>query len=161
MRKDHHGFVLPALMVLLLDLVSKYLILKTIPVHGSVTVVHGFFNLVHVRNRGMAFGFLNRPGSDFQSYFLVSATLCAVVLLVYWFIRLKRHEWRMALGLSFIMGGALGNLIDRLRWGEVVDFLDFHAGSYHWPAFNVADSAITVGTIWLALSILFVRPPNN
>jgi signal peptidase II len=141
--------------VIVLDQITKWVVLRTIPVYESYPVIQGFFNLVHVRNRGIAFGIMNRPGSQIILYLLTFVTLAAVVLLVLWFTRLKAEEGKAGLGLSLVVGGALGNLIDRVRMGEVVDFLDFHVGAYHWPAFNVADSAITVGTIWLALGILF------
>ena len=118
-------------------------------------LISGFFNLVHVRNRGMAFGIMNRPGADWGFTLLLCATLGAVALLLFWFYRLKSEDKGMAIPLSLILGGAIGNLLDRMRFGEVIDFLDFYIGPYHWPAFNVADSAITVGTLWLAVSLLF------
>ena len=118
-------------------------------------LISGFFNLVHVRNRGMAFGIMNRPGADWGFTLLLCATLGAVALLLFWFYRLKSEDKGMAIPLSLILGGAIGNLLDRMRLGEVIDFLDFYIGPYHWPAFNVADSAITVGTLWLAVSLLF------
>lgn len=161
MKKNYLLFVCPALSVIVLDQITKSIVLKTIHFHASLPVIGGFFNLVHVRNRGMAFGLLNRPGSDFSFYFLVSATIAAVLLLVFWFIRLKEEERKLAIGLSLILGGALGNLIDRLRFHEVVDFLDFYIGNYHWPAFNVADSAITLGTLWLVANMVFQRPKKQ
>jgi signal peptidase II len=88
----------------------------------------------------------------------VAATIAAVLLLLFWFTKLKDEERRLIFGLSLILGGAIGNLIDRLRLREVIDFLDFHLGAYHWPAFNVADSAITVGTFWVAINLLFYSP---
>jgi signal peptidase II len=90
-------------------------------------------------------------------YFLVAASLGAVVLLLVWFLKLKDGDSRLTLGLSLILGGAVGNLIDRLRFREVIDFLDFYLGQYHWPVFNLADSAITVGTFLVALSLIFKR----
>lgn len=147
--------MLPALIIIILDQLSKYIVVQTIQIHESITVMSGFFNLVHVRNRGMAFGMLNHGDIDFGFYILVFATIVAIALLIFWFSRLKREEWRLVLGLSFVLGGALGNLIDRLRLQEVIDFLDFYLGSFHWPAFNVADSAITVGTFWIVLNMVF------
>ena len=149
--------VWPALAVIVLDQVSKWAVIRSLKVHESVPVITGFFNLVHVRNRGMAFGFMNRSDIDLAFYFLVAASLGAVVLLLIWFFRLKEGDIRLQLGLSLILGGALGNLIDRLRFGEVIDFLDFYLGPYHWPAFNLADSAITAGTFLVALSLIFQR----
>jgi signal peptidase II len=103
----------------------------------------------------MAFGIMNRPGADWGFILLLGATLGALALLLFWFYRLKSEDRRTAFPLSLVLGGAAGNLLDRVRLGEVIDFLDFYLGSYHWPAFNVADSAITVGTLWLAASLLF------
>lgn len=161
MKRNYRLLTLPALAVIVLDQISKYIILRGLELHATIPVINGFFNLVHTRNRGMAFGLLNRPGSDLSTYFLVAATFVAVVLLVFWFTRLKKEEGRLVFGLSLILGGAIGNLIDRLRLGEVIDFLDFHIGTYHWPAFNVADSAITVGTFWVAINLLFFSPKSR
>lgn len=151
-------FMIPAVAIVALDQVSKHLVMRAIPFHESIPLLDGFFNLVHIRNRGMAFGLMNRPGSSLSTYLLVAATLVAVGLLIFWFTRLKDKGLTMVLPLSFILGGAIGNLIDRVRMGEVIDFLDFYIGPYHWPAFNVADSAITVGTLWLAIQVLFRNP---
>jgi signal peptidase II len=147
--------VWPALAVLLLDQLSKLVIIHALQVYESVTVLKGFFNLVHIRNRGMAFGIMNRPEVDLPFYILLAATIGAVVLLLVWFFTLKQTAGRTILGLSLILGGAIGNLIDRIRFREVIDFLDFYVGPYHWPAFNVADSAITVGTFLVAISLIF------
>ena len=155
MKRNVHLLIWPALSIVVLDQVSKYIVMTSVEIHRSIPVISGFFNLVHTRNRGMAFGIFNRPGSDLGYYLLLSATFVAVILLLFWFSRLKKEERVLAPGLSLILGGAIGNLADRIRLREVIDFLDFYIGPYHWPAFNVADSAITVGTIWVVLSLLF------
>ena len=160
-KRNTYLLIVPALAVILLDQISKYIVLRTIALHESIPVIGGFFSLVHTRNRGMAFGLMNRPGSDFSFYFLVAATMAAVLLLLFWFTKLKDEERRLIFGLSLILGGAIGNLIDRLRLREVIDFLDLHLGTYHWPAFNVADSAITVGTFWVAINLLFYSPKSS
>lgn len=147
----------PALAVITLDQASKYLIVRLIPLFGSIPVINGFFNLVHVRNRGMAFGLMNRPDPGFMFYLLVFASIGAIILLGYWALHLKNENWKITLGLSLILGGAIGNMIDRLRLKEVIDFLDFSIGSYHWPSFNIADSAITVGAFWLAINIIMAQ----
>ena len=147
--------LLPALSVVALDQISKIVLAYNIPKYASVPVIKGFFNLVHVRNRGMAFGLMNRPGHVFKLYFLIAATLGAIVLLLFWFRKMKDEDHNITIGISLILGGAVGNLIDRIRLGEVIDFLDFYVGSYHWPAFNVADAAITIGIFWLAVNTLF------
>ena len=119
------------------------------------------FNLVHVRNRGMAFGLMNRPGQGLQFYFLVAATIGAIVLLLFWFRKMKDEDYKIIIGLGLILGGAVGNFIDRIRLGEVIDFLDFYAGPYHWPAFNVADTAITVGILWLVVHTMIRKPSKK
>lgn len=158
MKRDYYLLTLPALVVIVLDQISKFFIIHLLDIHETIPVISGFFNLVHVRNRGMAFGLMNRPdGGNFSFYFLVAATILAVILLVFWFVGLKKNEKKLILGFSLIIGGAVGNLIDRLRLREVIDFLDFFIGPYHWPAFNVADSAITLGTFWIGINIILQR----
>ena len=154
-KRDYYLFTIPALTIIALDQVSKCIVLRTIPLHGFVSVIGGFFNLVHTRNRGMAFGLMNRPGNQLGLILLVGATLAALAIILFWFFKLKEQDRRFILPLSFILAGAVGNLIDRVRLGEVIDFLDFYMGSCHWPAFNIADSAITIGTFWLAILMLF------
>lgn len=153
--------VMAALAVVLLDQASKLAVTHWIPLHGSVTVIPEFFDLVHIRNRGMAFGILNRPDGSPAYYLLVGGTLAAVILLLFWFRKTAGSNPKAGLGLALIIGGAVGNLVDRIRLREVVDFLDVYAGSFHWPAFNVADSAITVGSVWLAVVLLREGPPDQ
>ena len=157
MKKRYYLMACPAVAVIILDQLSKWAVVSRLRIHEGVPVITGFFDLVHVRNRGMAFGLMNRPGIDFTFYFLVAASLGAIVLLLLWFLKLKDGDNRLTVGLSLILGGAVGNLIDRLRFREVIDFLDFYLGQYHWPVFNLADSAITVGTFLVALSLIFKR----
>jgi signal peptidase II len=147
--------LLPASLVIGLDQFTKLLVIHVLRLYESVVVIPGFFDLVHVRNRGIAFGLLNQLGAIWSSIALSALTAAAVILLIFWLTRLREDDRRMAFGLSLIIGGAVGNLIDRIRLGEVVDFLDFYVGSFHWPAFNVADSAVTLGTFWVALSMIF------
>ena len=161
MKREYHLLALPALCIIALDQTSKFAVNRHIQSYESIPVISGFFNLVHVRNRGMAFGILNRPDYDFSFYFLVAATVGAIALLLYWYTSLKDKNRVLVIGLSFILGGAVGNLMDRLRLREVIDFLDFHIGLYHWPAFNVADSAITVGTFWVAINLLLTSPKKS
>lgn len=132
-------------------------VLQHLSPHESIPVISGFMNLVSVRNRGMAFGLMNNPNASWSFYLLLLIGLGAVALLVFWTSRLNEDEGRLIPGLALILGGALGNVIDRLAYGEVIDFLDFYVGTYHWPAFNVADSAITVGTFWVMAILLFQR----
>jgi signal peptidase II len=154
-RRNYPLMICPALLIILADQISKFAVMRCLQVHESVPVITGFFDLVHVRNKGMAFGFLNRPDINFGFYMLVAASIGAIVLLTVWFINLKKSDNFTVLTLSLILGGAVGNLIDRLRFREVVDFLDIYIGQYHWPAFNVADSAITIGALLLAITMFF------
>jgi signal peptidase II len=157
LRRNYALIIWPALLVIVLDQLSKLFVIQGLRIHESVRVIDGFFNLVHVRNRGMAFGLMNRPHADFAFWFLVVASLTAIGLLLFWFFRLKDGDSTITLGLSLILGGAVGNLIDRLRFRAVVDFLDVFIGPYHWPAFNIADAAITTGTFLVAISLIFKR----
>lgn len=137
-----------AIAAALLDQLSKLLVVRTMP-YGEVIPLTGFFNLVHARNPGAAFSFLADAGG-WQRYFLIVVTvLISAWLVVMLWRRPPRHE---ALSLALILGGALGNLADRVNRGFVVDYLDFHWGTRHWPAFNLADVWITSGVALLLLA---------
>ena len=137
-----------ALLVVMLDQFFKIVITRSFT-YGESRPVTGFFNLVLVYNKGAAFSFLSDAGG-WQTPALVVFAFVAIGL-VGTFIMRSPGRSMLNTGLALILGGALGNLIDRLRYGQVVDFLDFHAAGWHWPAFNVADSAITVGAALLIL----------
>jgi len=154
-KKAHWLLLLPAGAIIILDQLSKIWATRIVRTYETIPLISGILDLVHVRNRGMAFGMLNRVGNEWQSYVLIAATLVAIAIIVFWFSRLENGSHGAVIGLSLVLGGAIGNLIDRVRFREVIDFLDFHIGHYHWPAFNLADSAITVGTLWLAVHLLF------
>jgi signal peptidase II len=147
--------LLPVLLVgVALDLVTKYLVLQNMPLGSHIPIIKGFFNLVHVHNRGAAFGLLSSWSLDFVRVFFVCTTAIVLAVVGYLWWRLPEEQGLAALGYSLIMAGALGNLVDRLRFGEVVDFLDFYWGHYHWPAFNVADSLVCLGAgvlVWVIL----------
>jgi signal peptidase II len=148
-----------ALVVVILDQVTKLWIQKSMVLYTSHQVIPDFFNLVHVLNRGAAFGFLNRSDIRWQTYFFFAATALAVLIINH-LLRLARDGDRLLVtGLGLILGGAIGNLIDRIRTGEVVDFLDFYWKSYHWPAFNVADIAIFLGSMGLLVAFYRMRRP--
>lgn len=137
--------------LLLLDQLTKELALRRLDPLGAVEVTP-FFNLVLVWNRGVSFGFLGGAGAA-APWLLAALALSISALLAVWLRRERRALPRLALWL--VLAGALGNVVDRARFGAVVDFLDFHAAGYHWPAFNVADSAIVVGAGLLLLDSLF------
>ena len=137
--------------ILILDLVTKQWALATFEGLGRVRVT-SFFNFVLVWNPGISFGMF-QSGGDIGRWLLIALALAIATILVFWLRREQRLWPRLAIWL--ILAGALGNVIDRIRFGAVVDFLDFHALGYHWPAFNVADSAIVVGAAILVLDSLF------
>lgn len=141
-----------ALAVTVLDQATKLQVQKHLKLFTAVEVVPGFFNLVHTVNRGAAFGFLNTQDTDWQVYFFIAAAALAVVIIANLLSKAENEGRLFVCALGLILGGAIGNLIDRLRLGEVIDFLDFAIGSYHWPAFNVADIAITCGSLALIVS---------
>ncbi len=157
-RRHYLWLILPALGVVFLDQLTKQIILSKIAIYETIPVIQGFFDLVHVRNKGMAFGIMNHAKSNSGMWLLVALSAVAIVLLLAWFFRMKDESAFFTLSLSLILGGAVGNIIDRLRFGEVIDFLDVYVGSHHWPAFNIADAAITVGTLMVAANLLFARP---
>jgi len=138
--------------ILILDQATKIWIQNTIPLWESKTVIPGLFNLVHVLNKGAAFGFLADLDGNMQTYFFIGITGLAVVLIFHLLRTVHRKDNYLFAALGLILGGALGNLIDRIRVGMVIDFLDFYVGSHHWPAFNVADMAISTGAILLLVS---------
>jgi signal peptidase II len=131
--------------VVLVDQLTKLWIMATFALHEQLNIIPGFLNLVHVTNTGAAFGFLAGSKSLLRQVFFVAVALAALGVIVYAYGHLKKQGRIFVYALGLIAGGALGNLIDRLRFGSVIDFLDFFYGSYHWPAFNAADSAISIG----------------
>lgn len=140
-----------ALAVILVDQLTKVLVLHSFQ-YGDVRPVASFFNLVRVHNTGAAFSFL-AGASGWQRWFFIGLGLVAAGVIV-WMLRTQGHQRLFAWALALILGGALGNVIDRALHGYVVDFLDFHLGGRHFPAFNIADSAITLGAILLILDEL-------
>ena len=149
-----------AFTVLLLDRLSKRLVAKDISLHDSITVIKRIFYITHVENRGAAFGLFNDSPSEWKIGLLVLFSIVALVIVSALLWRSSHAMTASAVGLSLILGGALGNLWDRLLNGRVVDFLLVYIGSYQWPAFNVADSAIVVGAGLLVFEILFTKAPE-
>jgi signal peptidase II len=157
LRKRNILFLVITVLVVLLDQATKAWITSTMRLYDSFAVIGGFFNITHVRNPGAAFGFLAAAPPLFRYIFFIAVTLAAILLILH-YLRVSRiEETSLISALSLILAGALGNLIDRVRFGEVVDFLDVFLGIHHWPAFNVADSAITVGAAILIVSLLRKR----
>jgi len=134
---------------ILLDQASKVHIIQTMRLHESIPVIPNLFSLTYIRNPGAAFGILASSSNGFRLLFFGFTSVFALVLLGTIFVRLRHDDWVGQLSIAGILGGAIGNLLDRMRFGEVVDFLDFYVDGYHWPAFNVADAAISVGVCFL------------
>ncbi len=147
-------FYLIALAVILLDQVTKHLIVRTLRLGQGIPVIPGFFDIVYVLNPGAAFGFLATLSEQVRNPFFILISAAAVILIVVYRARYLRSHRLASFALALILGGAIGNLIDRLRYGVVVDFLDVHVAQYHWPAFNVADSAISIGVSLMILDML-------
>jgi signal peptidase II len=143
------GFAFSLAGIFLLDLATKQLILAYYPLHTSQPVIPGFLNLVHIQNKGVAFGFLSSGQALWRTLFLTLLPTLAILGILAYVIFFTPRDRKVLWALGGISGGALGNLLDRIRYQAVVDFLDFFWGRVHWPAFNVADSAITVGVFYL------------
>ena len=147
-------YLLIAVVVFGLDQWSKFEVVRHLT-DGPIRV-DAYLNLALVYNRGAAFGFLSNQ-SGWQNVFFVVVAVLIVVGIVWFLVRAPREDRLMVVALMLVLGGALGNLVDRLRLGRVVDFIDFHIGAWHWYTFNLADSAITVGALLLALDALRSR----
>ena len=140
------------LVVVGLDQWTKYWIVKNLAGHQTITVLDRFFHIVHVHNSGAAFGMLSDWA--YGSYFLTGVSILAIVGIILYFFAVPVISPLTKISLAMILGGALGNLIDRLRYGYVVDFVDWHIDDYHWPAFNIADSSISVAVALLVLDLI-------
>ncbi len=155
-------FVLLGMVILVivgLDQITKVYIANTMMLHESIPIIPGYFSLTYIRNPGAAFGILGTMSSGFRLVFFFFTSIFAIGLLITIFMRLDPGDWWGQITIASIFGGAIGNFIDRLQYGEVIDFLDFYIKGYHWPAFNVADSAITVGVV--SLLIIFALEKRN
>ena len=146
--------------VVIVDQITKLLILKYLAFNHSISVISGFFDIVHINNPGGAFGLLASLSPQWRTIIFLFISSLAVGLILYFYLKTPQsHPW-LAAGFALIFGGAIGNLIDRLRFGFVIDFLDFYIARYHWPAFNIADSAITVGLAIFVIHIVLKKMPD-
>lgn len=150
-------FFLIAAAVVLLDRFAKRVVAANIPLHDSIAVIPGFFHITHVENSGAAFGLFADSTAEWKVAALVAFSAIALLVVSVLLWKNSHSVSTTTIGLSLILGGAFGNLWDRMMAGHVVDFLDFYVGSYHWPAFNVADSAIVIGAVLLVSEILFAK----
>ena len=146
--------VIVATTVVVLDQIVKAMVRSRLELHESVTVVPGFFDLTRVHNTGAAYGFLNGVDFPFKAALLACVAMAALIGLGIYAATLDRRQQLTRLGLTLVIGGAAGNLIDRVTMGYVLDFFDVYRGNWHFWAFNVADSAITVGVVLMVLELL-------
>ena len=161
MRKNIGLFIFGAIAVIVLDQITKAVITEKLFMYGSYKVIDGFFSLVYVMNPGAAFGFLAGAPEIFRYLFFISITVLAILLIIYYISKSKSQDVLIVISLTLIFGGAVGNLIDRIRFGSVVDFLDFYIGAWHWPAFNAADSAISIGAALMIWEMLVSRKKTS
>ncbi|AJE02324.1 signal peptidase II [Geobacter pickeringii] len=152
MRPNYRILLAITALVLIVDQATKILIDRTMELYQSIPVIDGLFSITYLRNKGAAFSFL--ASFSYRLPFFIAVSLVAVVAIAVTFRKLRDDQRLAAASFALIFSGAIGNLIDRLRLGEVIDFLDVYWKSSHWPAFNVADSAICVGVALLALDAL-------
>ncbi|MDQ3206469.1 MAG: signal peptidase II [Pseudomonadota bacterium] len=143
-----------SVVVLALDQLTKYWVLTSLPEYTPVVVIEGIWNWYRTYNTGAAFSFLADAGG-WQKYLFVVLAAGITALLAFWLSRTPRRDWKTALPYALVIGGAIGNVIDRLLYGHVVDFIQWHWRDYYWPSFNIADAAIVGGAIGIALTGLF------
>lgn len=148
-----------AVVVIVLDQITKYLATEHLVYHRPVNILP-FFNFTLAHNKGAAFSFLN-DASGWQRWFFTVIALGVSVFIVVWLKKLGERERWLAIALSLVLGGALGNVWDRIFLGYVIDFLDVFYGSWHWPAFNIADSAISIGATMLIIEAFFFKKPEE
>ncbi|MEN6439281.1 MAG: signal peptidase II [Syntrophobacter sp.] len=152
--KDYTAFFLGTGALVLLDQLTKYLVARALPLNTGEVIIRGFLNLVHIHNPGGAFSIFAGQNSEWKRPIFVLLTLVVVGIIFYAYGKVSKGDWWNRAAYIGVCGGAIGNLIDRIRMGEVIDFVDCYVGDWHWPAFNVADSAISVGAVMLLISLL-------
>jgi len=147
-------------LIIIFDQITKAVIQNTVPLYHSIEVIPGFFSITHIHNPGGAFGFMANKSPGLRNLLFLFLSSSAICLIFYLYKNTPKKYSLLSACFALILGGALGNLIDRIRFGEVVDFLDFYIGNYHWPAFNVADGAITVGITIYLFHLIFKKMPE-
>jgi signal peptidase II len=145
-----------AVLVFVADQVSKWTVICRVHAHAVVSIIPGFFNITNSKNSGAVFGMFSDSAASWKTPVLIGVSLLLLVTVVGLVARTPNLKWASRMGLAMVLGGALANLLDRIRFGEVEDFLDFYFRSYHWYTFNVADAAIVVGTGLIILELIVV-----
>jgi len=149
-----------ASLVVIFDQITKFIILGNLAMYETICVIPNFFNIVHVHNTGGAFGIFADSNIILRKILFLFIASVATVFVFYLYNKVPIGYKYLSLGFALVFGGAIGNIIDRVRMGEVVDFLDFYIGSYHWPAFNIADSAISIGITIFVIHVIFNKIPE-
>jgi signal peptidase II len=157
-RKRDRPYLGLALGLVVVDQVTKNVVARTVDLYESLTVIPGFFNITRIHNRGAIFGTFSGTNNSLVFALLTAASLAALAMVVWFFLKTPATDRLMKISLTLIMAGALGNQFDRLVRGHVIDFLDFHIGTAHWPFFNAADSCITIGACLMLLTLLRRKP---
>ncbi|MFH1077170.1 MAG: signal peptidase II [Pseudomonadota bacterium] len=154
-------FLFGTLSLAAIDQFTKYLTRTVLTLHQPVEIIPHFFRLLYVENSGVAFGLFAEGSSSLKAVFFIVISALAMAMIAYLYSRVQQHMHRQGMSIAYIMimGGAMGNLLDRVRFGSVVDFLDFYVGGYHWPAFNIADSFITSGMILVCYYAVVKKVP--
>jgi signal peptidase II len=146
--------------IILLDQFTKGLILRYLPFNNTIPVIKDFFNITHIHNPGGAFGLMANLSPTLRSIIFLFISSLAAGLIFYFYKKTPANYSWLAAAFALIFGGAIGNLIDRIRFGMVIDFLDFYVGNLHWPAFNIADSAISIGIGIFLYHLMFKKMPE-
>ncbi len=140
--------------LIILDQYTKMWVNAHIPKHRYIMVIDNFFAITHIRNPGVAFGLFAEGPSELKTYLFIGFSVIAIVAILIFFHQTPQENKIVRVALILIFSGAIGNLIDRVLYQEVIDFLDFFYGSYHWPAFNIADSCITIGVLLMFMDLI-------
>jgi signal peptidase II len=156
--KHHAPYIGLIAGLIALDQATKAIVVRLVPFYGHASVIPGFFAISHIHNKGAIFGTFSQAGNPIVTIGLLAAQLIALVLVVAYFLKTPASQRGMKLALTLILAGALGNFIDRIARGHVIDFLEFHVGRAYFPTFNAADSCITIGAALLVL-VFFLRRP--
>ncbi|MCK4766099.1 MAG: signal peptidase II [Candidatus Aminicenantes bacterium] len=151
--KNKKKYLLIFTFIVIADQVTKYIIKATLPLYDKIDVIKGFFRITHVQNSGAVWGILSDHPNQWVSLVITGLSIVALIVVFYYFFKLEAGCTFELTSLSFIVGGALGNIIDRVARGYVVDFIDMYIKSHHWPTYNIADSFITVGVVILIISV--------
>ena len=152
---SRYRYFLIAVIVFLLDRFSKILVERHLPPHQFRTIIPGTLELTHSRNTGVAFGFFANSDPSWLPYLLTIISSVALLVILVFSLRQSIRDWKLQLGLMLVLGGAAGNLYDRVHYGFVIDFIEVYYRSFHWPTFNLADSSISIGIGLLLVETLF------